>query len=40
MSDTDFASYADDNIHYVSTDNIDEVIRKPRIDFIKSSKWF
>ena len=28
MSDTDFASYADDNAPYVSADTIDEVIKR------------
>ena len=28
MSDTDFASYADDNTPYVSADTIDEVIKR------------
>ena len=35
MSDTDFASYADDNTPYVSVDTIDEVIKRLETAFVK-----
>ena len=34
MSDIDFASYADNNTPYVSTDTIDEVIKKLETAFV------
>ena len=34
MSDTDFASYADNNTPYVSADTIDEVIKKLETAFV------
>ena len=40
MSDTDFASYADDNTPYVSADTIDEVIKTLETAFVKLFKWF
>ena len=39
MSDTDFTSYVDDNTPYVSTDTIDEVIKRLQIATVKLSKW-
>ena len=40
MSDTDFASYADGSIPYLSADNIKDVIKKLDIDSIKLFSWF
>ena len=40
MSDTDFASYADDNTPYVSADAIDEVIKRLETASVKLFKWF
>ena len=40
MSDTDFASYADDNTTYVSADTIDEVIKRLETASGKLFKWF
>ena len=40
MSDTDFASYADDNTLYVSADTIDEVNKRLETASVKLSKWF
>ena len=40
MSDTDLASYADDDTPYVSADTIDEVIRKLETASVKLFKWF
>ena len=40
MSDTDFASYADDNTPYVSADTIDEVIKRLETASVKLFKWF
>ena len=40
MSDTDFASYADDNTLYVSADTIDEVIKRLETASVKLFKWF
>ena len=40
MKDTDFASYADDNLPYVSSDSIEDVIRLLENDSIKLFKWF
>ena len=40
MSDTDFASHADDNTLYVSADTIDEVIKRLQIASVKLFKWF
>ena len=40
MSDTDFASYADDNTPSVSADTIDEVIKRPETASVKLFKWF
>ena len=40
MSDTDFASYADDNTPYVSADTIDEVIKRLETVSVKLFKWF
>ena len=40
MSDNDSASYADDNRPYVSSDTIDEVIKRLENVSIKSFKWF
>ena len=37
MSDTDFASYADDNTPYISADTIDERLENASV---KLSKWF
>ena len=39
MSDTDFASYADDNTPYVSADTIDEVIKRLKTAYVKLFKW-
>ena len=35
MSDTDFASYADDDTPYVSADTIDEVIKRRETASVK-----
>ena len=40
MNDIDFASYADDNPPYVSSDSIEDVIRILENDSIKLFKWF
>ena len=40
ISDTDFASYADDNTPYVSADTIDEVIKRLETASVKLFKWF
>ena len=40
MSDTDFASYSDDNTPYVSADAIDEVIERLDTASVKFFKWF
>ena len=40
MSDTDFASYADDSTPYVSADTIDEVINRLETASAKLFKWF
>ena len=40
MNDIDFASYADDNTPYVSSDNIEDVIRILENDSLKLFKWF
>ena len=40
MKDIDFASYADDNTPYVSSDSIQDVIRILENDSIKLFKWF
>ena len=40
MSDTDFASYADDNTTYISADTIDEVIKRLEAASGKLFKWF
>ena len=38
MSDTDFASYADDNTPYVSADTVGEVLNRPEIASVKLFK--
>ena len=40
MSDTSLASYADDNTTYVSTDSIDEVIKRLETASANLFKWF
>ena len=40
MSDTNFASYADNNAPYVSTDTVDEVIKRLETASVKLFKWF
>ena len=40
MSDSDLASYADDNTPYVSADTIDEVIKRLETASVKLFKWF
>ena len=40
MTDTDFASYADDSTPYVSADTIDEVIKRLETASVKLFKWF
>ena len=40
LSQTDFASYADDNTPYVEANNIDEVITILENDSIQLLKWF
>ena len=40
MSDTDFASYADDNTPYISADTVDEIIKRPKTATVKLFKWF
>ena len=39
LCETDFASYADDNILYVSGDTIDDVIKSLEDDSINLFKW-
>ena len=39
VSDTDFASYSDDNSPYVSTDTIDQVTKRLETASVKLSKW-
>ena len=40
MSDSDFASYVDNNTPYVSVDTIDEVIKRLETASVKLLKWF
>ena len=40
MNGIDFASYADDNTPYVSSDSIEDVIRILENDYIRLFKWF
>ena len=40
LSQTNFASYADDNTQYVEGSNIDEVITILENDSVQSFKWF
>ena len=40
MSDTDFASFVDNNTPYVSADTIDEVIKRLEAASVKLLKWF
>ena len=40
LSQTDFASYADDNIPYVKATNTDEAITTLENDLIQLFKWF
>ena len=40
MKDIDFASYADDNTQYVSSDSIEDVIRILENDSMKLFNWF
>ena len=40
MSDTEFASYADDNTPYVSADTIDEVLKRLETVSVNLFKWF
>ena len=40
LSQTDFASYPDDNTAYVEANNIDEVITILENDSIQLFKWF
>ena len=40
LSQTDFASYADDNTPYAEADNIDEVITILENDTVQLFKWF
>ena len=40
MNDTEFASYADDNTHYTSGQNIDNVIKTLENDSVRLFKWF
>ena len=40
MNDIDFASYADDNTPYVSSDSIVDLIRILENESIKLFKWF
>ena len=40
MNDIDFASYADENTPYVSSDSIEDVIRILENDYIKLFKWY
>ena len=40
MTDTDFASYADDHTPYVAADTIDEVIKRLETASVKLFKWF
>ena len=40
MNDIDFASYADENTPYVSSDSTEDVIRILENDSIKLFKWF
>ena len=40
MSDTDFASYADNNISYVSVDTINGVFKRLGTASVNLFKWF
>ena len=40
MSDTEFASYADDDTPYVSAGTIDEVIKRLETTSVDLFKWF
>ena len=40
MCETDFASYADNNTHYVSGDSADDIIKSLEDDYINFFKWF
>ena len=40
ISNTDFASYADNNTPYVSADAIDEVVKRQETASVKLFKWF
>ena len=40
MSDTDFASYAEDNTPYASADTIDEFVKRLETASVKLFKWF
>ena len=40
MKETGFASYADDNMRYVTAENLDEVIKSLEKDSIKLFQWF
>ena len=40
ISDTDFASYTDDNTPYISADTMDKVIKRLETASVNLSKWF
>ena len=40
ISETEFASYDDDNTPYLASDNIDDVIKTLENDSIRLFKWF
>ena len=40
MSDTDFASYAEDNTPYASADTTDEFIKRLETASVRLFKWF
>ena len=40
MKETSFASYADNNTPYVTTENLDEVITSLEKDSFKLFQWF
>ena len=40
MSDSDFASYADDNTSYVLADTIDKVVKRLETASVNLFKWF
>ena len=40
MEETSFASYVDDNMPYVTSENLDSIIKSLEEDSIKLFQWF